>query len=260
MRDRTVRLHPSVAGFDRAAATYERARPGYPDAAIRFLGRTLRLGTGTTVVDLASGTGKFTRALRPLHAAVVAVEPTRGMRRVFARSVPDVPVIDGTAEAIPLPDGFADAVVCAQAFHWFRAGPAIREIARVVRPRGGLAHVWNRRDESVPWVREFSRITDRGRHGTPRTRDEGWRMAFSVPGSPWVPIRRATFRHAQVGTPALFVERALSISFVAASPPAERGRVAAEIRALLASDPTTRGRTRIELPYVTEVYWTRRRR
>ncbi|MGI0071644.1 MAG: class I SAM-dependent methyltransferase [Thermoplasmata archaeon] len=105
------RLHPAVHGFDRAAGTYERARPDYPVAAVRFLGRALSLGPGRVVVELGSGTGKFTRALASLGVSRVAIEPTAGMRRVFAREVPDVAVLDGTAEAIPLPDPFADAVV-----------------------------------------------------------------------------------------------------------------------------------------------------
>jgi SAM-dependent methyltransferase len=257
--DPLPRTHPDVRGFDRAAATYERARPDYPPAAVRHLGRVLRLGPGRIVVDLGSGTGKFTRALAPLGAARLAVEPTPGMRRVFLRAVPDVPVLDGTAEAIPLPDGFADAVVCAQSFHWFRPRRALREIARVLRPGGGLALLWNTRDELLPWSHRISRIVARYRWRSPKSRSRRWRPAFRGPGSPFGPLHEARFAHVQRGTVRTFVDRTLSVSVIANLPTAERRAVAAEVRAVLRSDPSVRGRRRIALPYSTEVYWSYRR-
>jgi len=257
------RTHPAVRGFDRAADAYERGRPDYPVAAVRHLGRVFRLRPSRTVVDLGSGTGKFTRALAALGAARVAVEPTAGMRAVFARTVPDVPVLDGTAEAIPLPDAFADAVVSAQAFHWFRVRPALREIRRVLRRGGGLGLVWNTRDDSVCWSRRFSEILEaRGHSNFPwRERRAGtyWktvlRPAFEARGCGFTPLRYRAFRHFQDGTPALFVDRALSVSRIAVLPPERQREVAREIRELLATEPETRGRKRIRLPYRTDVYW-----
>jgi SAM-dependent methyltransferase len=254
------RTHPAVRGFDRVAATYERARPDYPAAAVRYLGRSLHLGPGRTVVDLGSGTGKFTRALAPLGAARVAVEPTAGMRRVFLTAVSDVPVLDGTAEAIPLPDGFADAVVCAQAFHWFRPRRALREIARVLRPGGGIGLVWNTRDEaSTPWSHRVSRIVARYRWMSPTARWRRWRPAFRAPHSPFGALHVRRFPHVQRGTVRTFVDRTLSTSVIANLPPPERGRVAAEVRAVLRNAAGERGRRELELPYTTEVYWSRRR-
>ncbi|MGC2205677.1 MAG: methyltransferase domain-containing protein [Thermoplasmata archaeon] len=259
MPSRSPRTDPAVRGFDRAAATYERARPDYPSAAVRHLGRVLHLGPGRIVVDLGSGTGKFTRALALLGATRLAVEPTRGMRREFVRVVPDVPVLDGTAEEIPLPDGFADAVVCAQAFHWFRPRRALREIARVLRPGGGLGLVWNTRDEGVSWSRGISRIVARYRWMSPGARSRRWRPAFRGPGSPFGALREARFPHAQRGTIDTFVERTLSVSVIANLPPGERAAVAREVRAVLRGAPETRGRRVLDLPYTTEVYWSRRK-
>jgi SAM-dependent methyltransferase len=256
---RDPRTHPRVHGFETAAPIYERARPNYPAPAIRFLGRTLHLGPGTTVVEIGSGTGKFTRALAPLGAARVAIEPTAGMRAVFRRAVPDVPVVDGTAEAIPLPDGFADAVVCAQAFHWFRPRPALREIARVLRPGGGLGLVWNVRNESAGWSRELTRLMRPYGWRSPAHRDRRWQPTFRDPSSPFGPLHRKDFPHAQRGPPPQFVERVLSVSAVAVQPAAERRRIAARVRALLRKHPETRGRSVLEMPYTTEVYWAFRR-
>jgi SAM-dependent methyltransferase len=254
-----VRTHAAVRGFGRAAELYERGRPDYPAAAVRHLARVLHLVPGRTVVELGSGTGKFTRALAPLGAARVAVEPSAGMRRVFARTVPEVPALAGTAEAIPLPDGFADAVVAAQSFHWFRPRRALVEIARVLRPGGGLGLVWNLRDESVGWSRRLTEILDRYGWWVPRAREHRWRPVFDRTDSPFGPLHRRIFHHAQVARPETFVARVLSVSVIAVLPRSERRRVAREVRALLASDPLTRGRAMLTMPYRTEVYWAHRR-
>ena len=245
-----------VRGFDRLAETYERGRPGYPVAAIRHLGRVMHLGPSRTVVDVGSGTGKFTRALALLGAARVAVEPTRGMRDVFRRVVPDVPVLDGTAEDLPLPDGFADAIVCAQAFHWFRVRSTLREFARVLRPRGGVALVWNSRDDVVPWSRRISAIVNRY-HRKERAADSWrpWKSAFDDPGLPFGHLHRAEFPSAQLATAERHIDRALSVSSVAVQSVSERRRVAEEVREILRTDPLTRGRRVLRLPMVTEVYW-----
>jgi ubiquinone/menaquinone biosynthesis C-methylase UbiE len=78
-------------------------------------------------VDLAAGTGLFTRALEGRVAHVVAVEPDGRMREVLAARSPGVRVLDGQAEAIPLPDGYADAVFVSTAWHWFDPARAVRE-------------------------------------------------------------------------------------------------------------------------------------
>ncbi len=253
------RVHPAVKGFDRAATTYERGRPDYPPAAVAHLARVLRLGRGSTVIEVGSGTGKFTRALGTTGAARVAVEPIAGMRRVFARVVPEVPVLSGTAESIPLPSGFADAIVAAQAFHWFWPRPALREFARVLRPGGGLGLVWNLRDESVGWSRRLTQLLDEYGYTSqvPRARGlDRWRPVFDRPESPFGPLLHCRFPHRQRAPRATFVARILSVSVVAGLSARERGRVAERVRAILDTDPATRDRPILEMPYRTDVFWT----
>ena len=81
------------------------------------------------------------------------------MREVFARGAPGSPVVGGDSRAVPVAAGTMDAVVAAQAFHWFDPVAALAEIARVLRPGGWLALIWNERDESDPMVAELVRIS-----------------------------------------------------------------------------------------------------
>lgn len=120
--------------FGRVADAYARTRPRYQPAAVDRAGAELGLGPGATVLDLAAGTGNLTRALRERFARVLAVEPDEGMR-----ALSDGEVLAGTAEEIPLADGSVDAVFVGEAYHWFDHARALPEIARVVRPGGGLA-------------------------------------------------------------------------------------------------------------------------
>src|SRR6478752_5964079 len=141
-----------AASFGGVADVYERARPGYPVDAVRWLAGE----EPCDVVDLGAGTGKLTRSLVDLGHRVTAVEPLAEMLDQLRVAVPEATALQGGAEAIPLPTESADVVTAAQAFHWFDHGPALREIARVLRPGGHVALVWNTRDEGVPWVARLS--------------------------------------------------------------------------------------------------------
>ena len=141
-----------AASFAGVAEAYERARPGYPADAVRWLVGDAPLD----VVDLGAGTGKLTRSLVELGHRVTAVEPLPQMIAQLRKAVPGVTALEGFAEAIPLDSACADVVVAAQAFHWFDEGPALREIVRVLRPGGRIGLIWNMRDESEAWVAELS--------------------------------------------------------------------------------------------------------
>lgn len=154
MNTRDPRVAPAAARFGEVAPDYERGRPGYPAAVLDELVTRTGLGPGVTVLDLAAGTGKLTRQLVALGADVGAIEPSAGMRDQLEASVPGVPVFDGTAEAIPVADGSIDVVTVAQAFHWFSTRPALDELARVLRPGGWLALVWNE-PPKAGWAREL---------------------------------------------------------------------------------------------------------
>jgi ubiquinone/menaquinone biosynthesis C-methylase UbiE len=244
--------HPTAAaGFDRAADAYERGRPGYPAAAVAHLAAHFRLGEGVTVLDLAAGTGKLTRMLATTGATVVAVEPVEGMRRVLERVVPGARVLAGTAEAIPVEDGAVDAVTVAQAFHWFDANRAVAEIARVLRPGGGLGLIWNTFDTSVPWVDALRRLVEVHRHGEPQYGHARWRDAFQTTRH-FEPLEEHTFGLVQELETEELVDRIASTSYIATLAEAERLRLSEEIRALVADLPRP-----LRLAYRTDTYVTR---
>jgi len=237
----------AAQGFERAARDYERARPSYPTAAFDHLVEELPLTSRSRVLDLAAGTGKLTRLLDSVGADVVAVEPVAAMRRELTVALPDVRVLDGTAEAIPLGDASVDVVVVGQAFHWFDADAALAEIRRVLRAGGGLGLVWNRRDERTPWVEEMSRVI--GWHDQLPSNYERTDWAEVIEGRGFSPLQEHDVRWEQPMTRDLLRARVRSISYIAADTPARQEEMAEAVVALVDDQPEP-----FPLPYTTHVY------
>ena len=140
--------------FGATAAAYELGRPEYPEEALTFWDDHGAFERGNVVLDLAAGTGKLTRLL-PMICELHAVEPLAQMRAEFTAAVPDVDVVDGTAEHIPFDDDRFDVVLVGQAFHWFDQQAALTEISRVLKPGGGLGLIWNEDDVgAAAWLAE----------------------------------------------------------------------------------------------------------
>jgi ubiquinone/menaquinone biosynthesis C-methylase UbiE len=125
--------------FGRAAAEYEHGRPGWPVDVVDRAAARLHIESSATVLDLGAGTGKLTQLLPSRFARVIAIEPDEAMRALLGQVTDCHLVLEGSAEAIPLPDDSVDAVFAGDAFHWFANATAVGEIARVLRPAGGLA-------------------------------------------------------------------------------------------------------------------------
>ena len=254
----TTPLHPSAAtGFDQGAAAYARGRPDYPPAIVDWLREALALTPRSRVVDLGAGTGKFVPSLLATGAHIVAVEPVAGMRAQFAAEYPQLTVLDGTAEAMPLADASVDAVVCATAFHWFATAAALTEIRRVLRPGGRLGLIWNVRDERVPWVARLADLVRSYAGDTPRQADDTWRRVFPAEG--FSPLQQTEFAHSHEGpAETVIVGRLLSTSFIAALPAAAREELTQRIHALIAAEPELAGRDRVAMPYRTMAYVTQK--
>ncbi|HEY9555584.1 MAG TPA: class I SAM-dependent methyltransferase [Acidimicrobiales bacterium] len=239
----------AARGFGAAAAAYESARPSYPDEALAVLRDDVGIGPDTRVFDLAAGTGKLTRRLTELGPDLTAVEPVEGMRAQLATVLPEVLAIEGTAEEIPADDDSIDVVTVAQAFHWFDAPAALTEIARVLRPGGRLAILWNERDETTPWVAEMSRLIRWHERTVSRYQHVSWAGIVAACGR-FSPLEERSVRWDQPMTRELLAERVRSISYIATMPRTERERLAAEVVELVRRRPEP-----FPLPYTCRVQW-----
>lgn len=247
-------VHTSAQqGFSTQAVTYAQGRPDYPRQLTGWLADTLHIDTLSSVIDLGAGTGKFTRLLSTLAPTLIAVEPVAAMGAQLTKLLPDVRLVNGTAESIPLPAASADAVVCAQAFHWFSTEAALAEIHRVLKPGGRLGLVWNVRDESVDWVAAITDIITPYEGDTPRFHTGRWREAFT--GEYFSEPEMTCFPYSHVGSPQeVIMDRFLSVSFIAALPEASKAVVAAQLQALIDTHPSLKGRDTVEFPYQTQAY------
>jgi SAM-dependent methyltransferase len=234
-----------ASSFGEVADAYERARPGYPDEAVRWLAGS----EPRDVVDLGAGTGKLARALVALGHRVTAVEPLAEMRAWIGRTADGARVLEGSAEAIPLRDASADVVACAQAFHWFDHALALPEIVRVLRPGGRLALVWNTRDDRVPWV---ARLSEAIGSETVESRDGEAPIAAS---GLFEAVERATFRFSQRLDRAGLLELVLSRSYCATRTREER-RPVLDAAGRIFDEHAVAGA--IELPYLTECFRARK--
>lgn len=227
--------------FGGVADAYDRARPSYPPEAGRWL-----IGTGElNVLELGAGTGKLTELLVAQGHRVVATDPLPEMlARLRERVTPFAVGVSG-AEAIPAPSRSVDVVVCAQSFHWFDHDRALPEIARVLRPGGHLALVWNQRDESIPWVKRLGRLID--------TEGRGTDLAGPMRSSPYFgEVEETSFRWWQDLKRDGLLDLVRSRSAIATLGDDARERRLAEVGALY--DEYGRGPEGMRLPYLTYCY------
>ncbi len=237
-------LQRHARSFGGVADAYDRGRPSYPDAAVAWL-----VGDRpVTVLELGAGTGKLTARLLAAGHDVHATEPDESMLEVLRRRLPDVRTSATGAEEIPVADQSVDVVVAAQCLHWFDAERALPEIARVLRPGGHLAAVWNERDERIPWVRKLGRVI-----GTQDVLSDP--MAAVVGSDDFHDVDDATFKHWQVVDRRSIQDLVRSRSDVAVLGEAERARVLADVLALY--DDYGRGMDGMQLPYQARCFRAR---
>jgi SAM-dependent methyltransferase len=228
--------------FGNLAETYDRVRPPYSRLLLDRAEQLLGLDARARVLDLGAGTGRVTRQLVRRFEHVVAIEPDERMRALHGEA------IAGSAEAIPLEDASVDAVFVGEAFHWFDPEAAIPEIARVLRPRGGLAILWTHWWETDPPLPDeaLELLREPWDRSQPHRRPP-WRGAFD--GSPFeaLQVERDTDEITVDAQELLTLYS--TTSALASLPPNEREALFERVRPLLAGP--------YRLPLKHELTWTR---
>lgn len=237
--------------FGAVAEIYDRARPSYPaEAAESLVGRAGTTGGDPKrVLELGAGTGKLTEHLVRLGHHVIATDPSPEMLGHLKLRAPGAETMVAVAEHLPVASRSVDVVVCAESFHHFDHDEALAEIARVLRPGGTLALVWNFRDEGIPWVRKLGRII--ARHSTDGVPDHtGPLEACDYFGE----VGEREYRFWQDLRKNELLDLVRTRSHVAVMPEHERADVLDQVAALY--DDYGRGPDGMKLPYLTRCYTT----
>jgi len=106
------------------------------------------LTSSSVVADVGSGTGLLSKLLLESGCEVFGVEPNPEMRAAGEHYLHDYPrfhSVAGRAEETNLPAASVDAVLAAQAFHWFDPERTRHEFIRILRSPGWVILIWNQR-------------------------------------------------------------------------------------------------------------------
>jgi selenocysteine lyase/cysteine desulfurase/SAM-dependent methyltransferase len=212
-RNARTTARTTVSRFDRRADDYARHRPSYPPEAIDAVFAGLAPAAQLEVVDVGAGTGISTRLLAERGATVVGIEPNAEMREAALSTGLDVR--DGHADSVGLPEASADLIASFQAFHWFATPEAIAEFARVLRPGGRVALVWNERDDADPFTRAYGELLDSfgDREALATYRDESEVLRELLPGAEAQALRVQSFPNPHRIDEAGLIGRARSTSY-----------------------------------------------
>jgi ubiquinone/menaquinone biosynthesis C-methylase UbiE len=197
--------------FTSRADNYAKYRPSYPTEIIDYIVAQLKNKSQLVAADIGAGTGISSRLLAEKGIQVIAIEPNEAMRDV-AQMHPLVEFRHGSAEDTKLPDNSVDLVTCFQAFHWFNPESTFKEFARILKPQGKLAVVWNNRDRDDKFTNEYSRLTQivsdnncELRYGTERYLHQPY--GFNT-------VRHLVFPYQQALSSQALVGRAMSTSYI----------------------------------------------
>ncbi|WP_216216255.1 class I SAM-dependent methyltransferase [Amycolatopsis aidingensis] len=132
---------------------YDRARPRYPEAMVRWL---LEVSPGTDLLDVGCGTGISLRPFQRAGRRVLGVEPDARMAGYARRHGAEVEV--ATFEDWEDAGRRFDTVLAGQAWHWVDPVAGAAKAARVLRPGGRLAVFWNADQPPPELARAFAEV------------------------------------------------------------------------------------------------------
>ncbi|KAF3917568.1 hypothetical protein AA313_de0203139 [Arthrobotrys entomopaga] len=301
----TGNVHPlasSAFSTSGESGLYDRARPSYPPEALSHIFTALHRSssskendTGINIIELGAGTGIFSRLLlsppqdipqSPPIAKFLAVEPATGMRQGFTTSLQRlnipvgstgvtgtevVQVVNGSFTDIPAPEGWADAVIIAQAFHWSHPHYAstLSSLSRVLRPSAPLILLWNLEDRTLPeihpWVPKIRDAYEAYEVGTPQYRRMWWKKIFELPEFEEYFDKEYQFEEVKRVLPTTVdgvVDRVLSKSYITALSPGDKETVERKVREVVEGEKKVwidEAEGVFEYPYATDLYIIRRK-
>lgn len=187
----------SQDSFTKNHQLYDQVRPGFLSEAVDSMCEDLALDDSANVVELAAGTGKFTKSIADKPWKITAVEPSTGMVASFKKNFPQIPIIEASSYKLPFGDNSVDCLIIAQAFHWFADQDSLKEIARVLKKKTGkLALIWNYDfdDGTEPsWQSRTTHLAWSFDGSVPQYRKQNWPLEFEE--QPWfeVPYKESHF-------------------------------------------------------------------
>ncbi|MEL6438611.1 MAG: methyltransferase domain-containing protein [Cyanobacteria bacterium J06621_8] len=211
--DQIYQLNPQERFSDRAQ-NYAKYRPSYPTAAIDCILAGLGESSQLVAADIGAGTGISSRLLGDRGIRITAIEPNTAMRQA-AMLHPLVSFQDGNAENTELPSNSLDLITCFQSFHWFNLEPTIKEFARILKPKGRIALVWNDRDINGDdeFTRQHNLIINQASNNSPIHSRLGGNSDLLI-RSLFPKVERYTYPHQQAFTKDGLIGLALSASYM----------------------------------------------
>ncbi|KAI5117442.1 hypothetical protein M0805_007012 [Coniferiporia weirii] len=188
------KVHPmSQAGFGVGKSElYDKVRPSYASEVLSHIRKAVKGKDGLKIVEVGCGSGIFTRALlaHPEWSSSISelrcIDPNEGMRAVFAKTMKDarVSLFDGTFDNTGAPDGWADLIVSASAFHWCSdLGGALSEFVRILKPEGTISFTWNyQNNNTAEWITQIFALCAPYQESTASNREhfKDWRRMFDL--------------------------------------------------------------------------------
>jgi len=247
----------SIQRFSNRVENYIRYRPSYPPQVLETLRAQCGLTSDTTVADVASGTGIFTRLLLETGSRVFGIEPNREMREAAERLLTGYPrftSVTGTAEETTLADQSVDLATAAQAAHWFHLPKARKEFARILKPGGWAVLLWNERcTDTTPFLREYEELLLRYGTDYEKVRHEHTTDKIDDFFSP-TPFEQKVFDMRQDFDYQQFEGRLLSSSYAPSAGHPQHETMLRELRQLFDKHQHN---GRVGMDYLTRVYYGR---
>lgn len=246
------------ASYDSVAHIYEQGRPDYPQDIVRAFLSYMQYRPGLVICDLGAGTGKLTKTLCTIDPVmnIIAVEPSANMCAVFAKEIPGIPILQASAQKIPLANDSVDIVMVGTAFHWFATKQVLDEIERVLKPGGKLGLIWNIFDTEVDWVREIYNLRNTYRTDQEQTCNHDtrvWMKVFDYADA-FSSLEKMTCRYGFVGTEHDVINRVLSSKIISNINSDQRDALLAAIGTVLHKHYDFQ--KLFNIPYRIEMYWS----